>query len=632
VYEQSRGNDRVQAQKWAGLKVDPTAELFVFVGRWSVQKGVDLIADVFPAILEKHSNVQLICIGPVIDMYGKFAALKLEEMMNLYPGRVFSKPEFTALPPFIFTGAEFALIPSRDEPFGLVAVEFGRKGALGVGALVGGLGQMPGWWFPVESTTVKHLQKQFKLAIEGAIGSKQKDRAMMRASSAKQRFPVARWVEDLDHLQAQSIRMHEQENDPSRKKRPSSRHSRNFSQISFFSSQTATSNLDEMNPIPRAPPQIPDVGLQRTLSLGVRAGPGHQIRRTVLHEGTALTPRLEEIADPDEQPISPEAAEAIIQQGQHSPPSPVHDTEERQRGRSLSGATLSQPLAVAGLGIDSAHSTSAGGRLRSSSVLSVDQIKTTRQSFSLETADSTFKDENGKYARYFQGMLQRLTGKNSETDLCIDEFLVSSEKEWSDSMREVKLGRVSSRSPSPYLGSRRSPSLNDQDDEVEDDASNYEDLSTQELLRPQAFKRPPLIQRWLLRRVFDWPVYSIILALGQIMAANSSQITLLTSPSGDSPITLYILGGIYIITTCCWWLAFRRIPSIYLLSLPFVFYGFAFLSIGIAAFVPKGNGQDWTYHIGTAFYIIGSSSGYLFFSLNFGDDGMFKAYPLSFLY
>lgn len=55
---------------------------------------------------------------------------------------MYSKPEFTALPPFIFTGAEFALIPSRDEPFGLVAVEFGRKGALGVGARVGGLGQM----------------------------------------------------------------------------------------------------------------------------------------------------------------------------------------------------------------------------------------------------------------------------------------------------------------------------------------------------------------------------------------------------------------------------------------------------------------------------------------------------------
>lgn len=71
-------------------------------------------------------------------------------MMQRYPGRVYSKPEFVALPPFLFSGAEFALIPSRDEPFGLVAVEFGRKGALGVGSRVGGLGQMPGWWYPIE--------------------------------------------------------------------------------------------------------------------------------------------------------------------------------------------------------------------------------------------------------------------------------------------------------------------------------------------------------------------------------------------------------------------------------------------------------------------------------------------------
>ena len=144
TFEASRGALKRQAQEWANLATDPDAELFVFVGRWSVQKGVDLIADVFPAILEDHKHAQLICIGPVIDLHGKFAALKLARLMELYPDRVYSKPEFTALPPFIFSGAEFALIPSRDEPFGLVAVEFGRKGALGVGARVGGLGNMPG--------------------------------------------------------------------------------------------------------------------------------------------------------------------------------------------------------------------------------------------------------------------------------------------------------------------------------------------------------------------------------------------------------------------------------------------------------------------------------------------------------
>lgn len=104
--------------------------------------GIDLIADAMPALLEENLRLRLICVGPVIDLYGKFAALKLNVLMKMYPGRVFSKPEFTALPPFIFSGVEFVLIPSRDEPLGLVAVEFGRKGALGIGARVGGLGQM----------------------------------------------------------------------------------------------------------------------------------------------------------------------------------------------------------------------------------------------------------------------------------------------------------------------------------------------------------------------------------------------------------------------------------------------------------------------------------------------------------
>jgi alpha-1,3-glucan synthase len=143
--EKKRPEDKRQAQEWAGIKQDPNADLFVFVGRWSKQKGVDLIADVMPSLLEKKPKIQLICVGPVIDLYGRFAAEKLARLMEMYPDRVFSKPEFVSLPPYLFSGADFALIPSRDEPFGLVAVEFGRKGALGVGSRLGGLGLMPGW-------------------------------------------------------------------------------------------------------------------------------------------------------------------------------------------------------------------------------------------------------------------------------------------------------------------------------------------------------------------------------------------------------------------------------------------------------------------------------------------------------
>jgi alpha-1,3-glucan synthase len=48
--EAARPELKRQAQEWAGLKQDPDANLFVFVGRWSKQKGVDLIADVMPIL------------------------------------------------------------------------------------------------------------------------------------------------------------------------------------------------------------------------------------------------------------------------------------------------------------------------------------------------------------------------------------------------------------------------------------------------------------------------------------------------------------------------------------------------------------------------------------------------------
>ena len=48
--EAKRPELKRQAQEWAGIKQDPHSDLFVFVGRWSKQKGVDLIADVMPSL------------------------------------------------------------------------------------------------------------------------------------------------------------------------------------------------------------------------------------------------------------------------------------------------------------------------------------------------------------------------------------------------------------------------------------------------------------------------------------------------------------------------------------------------------------------------------------------------------
>lgn len=206
-FEVNRQVLRCQAQQWAQLEQDAEVEIFLFVGRWPVQKGIDLIADAFPGILEKHQNAQLICIGPVVDLYGKFAASKLEKLATLYPGRICLKSEASVVPPYIFGDAEFALIPSREEPFEKVAVEFGRKGALSVGARVGGLGNMPGWCFTIESTSPKYVISQFKSAIEAALASSQSERAVMRPQARKHSFPVAQWKANIDLLHDTAIRL-----------------------------------------------------------------------------------------------------------------------------------------------------------------------------------------------------------------------------------------------------------------------------------------------------------------------------------------------------------------------------------------------------------------------------------------
>ncbi|OCK73844.1 glycosyltransferase family 5 protein [Lepidopterella palustris CBS 459.81] len=663
-FEASRGDLRRQAQEWAQLDVNPNAELFVFVGRWSNQKGVDLIADVFPAVLEKHSNVQLICVGPVIDLYGKFAALKLGEMMKKYPRRVYSKPEFTALPPYIFTGAEFALIPSRDEPFGLVAVEFGRKGALGVGARVGGLGQMPGWWYTVESTTTKHLQHQFKLAIEDALASKTELRALMRARSAKQRFPVAKWVEDLGDLQSKAIKIHQEQralgaNRRSKISSPSgffytrSRNASNESLATFFE----TRNSQEDTPPDHSRIQSSQ-GLGRTLSLGVRAGPGHRTRLSRPDSHDAEGPILEvgELDDEsqyantsDEYTITSEQAKAsMIEERRNQAlralegdregdilPQQSGETLSVSRGRSRSrtpraslsietpdhrGRSMSPSVGDSLLTVQA----SSKRRHRSSSALSLNEVIGSRSDYKLQKVDPTFNDTSGEFYRAFEQKLQKLDGKTSEGALCIEEYLVDSEKTWFKRMRDAKLRKSSGATPNPSVWSRdSSPQRHGSVSEA--DNSDNEELGrvsiAEEFLLGENYKRPSFLNRVMQTRIGDWPIYSLLLALGQIIAANSYQITLLTGGQGETPEKLYILGSIYIVTSCIWWVMFRTLKSRCVLSIPFLFYGLSFVFIGIAPFVPLGGGRDWIRNVAAGMYIIASSSGSIFFALNFGDEG-----------
>jgi alpha-1,3-glucan synthase len=630
-------------------------------------------------------------------------------MMEKYPRRVFSKPEFTALPPFIFTGAEFALIPSRDEPFGLVAVEFGRKGALGVGARVGGLGQMPGWWFTVESTTTKHMLHQFKSAIEEALASKTEQRAMMRARSAKQRFPVAKWVEDLNTLQQTAIKIHTEEKNSSSKGffRPRSRSGvpaaasglgLQFSDESFFYPRSRAVSSDRLSTYEeesnRDESSFQNVGeyhttLQRGLSLGVRSGPGHRPRASLAPEPLAhlqeqrsppRTPEIHEI-DPDGAPmssegslhnqemlISREQAEADFRASENQlatafpedstrdafgQPMALVDTaygSPRGRGRDRStladeddGSPSRSPSRTGLLDPNTLpmRIRSSHHRRKRSSALDLSTIKNASTTdFGLQKVDPTFEDKNGAYYAKFESMLDSLSGKTSETELCVEEYLVQSEKGWFKKMRAERLGRGdrarsrdsrTSPAPSPgwpresmYSNSSRgsSPSLYDPAGTgVGDHESDRISEDNDEFLLGANYQRPSLLKRWMQTRIGDWPIYSFLLALGQIMAANSYQITLLTGPQGQGPEKLYIVGAIFIVLSGLWWAMFRTLPSKFVLSAPFAFYGAAFLFVGIAPFAAFGSPRDWIQNVATGLYVAASASGSIFFALNFGDEG-----------
>ena len=650
VFESGRAGLKRQAQEWAGLEQRADADLFVFVGRWSMQKGIDLIADVFPAVLEAHPHVQLLCVGPTIDLYGKFAALKLDIMMQKYPGRVYSKPEFTALPPFIFSGAEFALIPSRDEPFGLVAVEFGRKGALGVGSRVGGLGQMPGWWYTIESTTTKHQMHQFKMAISGALKSSYETRSTMRARSAKQRFPVAQWKEDLEILQTASIKIH--------KKRMQYVTAKHTGMASGTNSGWATPNLPGWmtprsgantprgtgTPVASRPntrpssPTRPEIPANGQLSLGMRQGPGHIAEERFprgnvpsYYSQSTPAPISEDGPTPEEEYISQAQVDEARRQSRLGGVNDFHfDLRDgtANRGDQTPGApgynSYFSPAGTPGAQtpnngsysfLEHPHTPVRDGMLSGNvsgtqTPLSTERVVDEKSDKTQQELTPFFEDTTGLYMRTFEKMLGDLNGKNSEKEYCIEEYLEKSEKAWFNRLHQAKMNKVGTAGHSKAV----TPA-----------GSIYEGVETEEpvsqFLLPENYEPPTGVKRMLSIKIGEWPIYTLFLALGQILAANSYQITLLTGQEGQTATQLYCIASIYLASSLVWWYIFRRLPCKFVMTLPWFFYGLGFFLLAFAPYGASQIARAWVQYVATASYAIGSAAGSFFFAQSFGSTG-----------
>ncbi|KAG8962311.1 Cell wall alpha-1,3-glucan synthase ags1 [Tulasnella sp. 419] len=608
--EAQRPEHKRQAQEWAGLKQDPNADLFVFVGRWSKQKGVDLIADVLPSLLPKKPSVQVICVGPVIDLYGRFAAEKLARLMEIYPDRVYSKPEFTALPPFLFSGADFALIPSRDEPFGLVAVEFGRKGALGVGSRLGGLGLMPGWWFPVESTSTAHMLSQFTKTIKLALKSTEEERAILRARSAVQRFPVVEWRQKTEDFHKRSIVT-----------------SRSLAGDMAFTAE----DCDGTGVMPLTGVDNADWTPEQKGELKQPDWDARSVRSTVSN---------------NQAPSHLEVPSSRFRGQRQSFQTDVSEDEYASEGSSTHpgqnyGDFLSRANKVIAkeqrhvgdpfLEGNPAPTRPFGSHSRVSSVESITSIMDEHNASPLNKAIASFTDADGDVAKAFVEKLQHLTADNSKGELSIEKFLVKSEEAFFDRVKKEKM-ESSAASIRSHRDSVWGPSSPMHDYDSRPSSPSFMSPRTPgATFDPNEYKGPlpqdgmekPMtsLQLAMQREIGGWPLYTIILAIGQMLGATSFQITLLSGQNWQEDLQLYVLSGVFLAASIVWYALFRFKPSVYVLSIPWIFFGLGFFLVGLPSvhsiFMPA---QKILTNMATWSYAAASAAAFLFFGLNFGEE------------
>ncbi|GLR67021.1 glycogen synthase 2 [Acidocella aquatica] len=128
-----RARNKTALQKRLGLTLDPMRPLFGVVSRLSWQKGLDLLADVLPA-LTAAGQLALLGSGEK-SLEEQYAAAALADPENV--ACIFKYDE--ALAHLIQAGADILLVPSRFEPCGLTQLCALHYGAVPLVSRVGGL-------------------------------------------------------------------------------------------------------------------------------------------------------------------------------------------------------------------------------------------------------------------------------------------------------------------------------------------------------------------------------------------------------------------------------------------------------------------------------------------------------------
>jgi hypothetical protein len=138
--------------------------------------------------------------GPIGDIFGRYTAAKITSIAEnpLFGERVFFKPEFFKFTADMKLGCDFAIMPSRTEPFGFVDIEFAWCGCPTVGSLVGGLGKTPGWYYKVwEGGDFNYLANQLIATVSKVLSEGRDEMLNLGFEGIKISFPVMHWQENL---------------------------------------------------------------------------------------------------------------------------------------------------------------------------------------------------------------------------------------------------------------------------------------------------------------------------------------------------------------------------------------------------------------------------------------------------
>ena len=154
------------------------------------------------------------------------------------------------------------------------------------------------------------------------------------------------------------------------------------------------------------------------------------------------------------------------------------------------------------------------------SYLSLDRVLQGKKDYKLQNVEPSFNDPTGLYYQSFEHKLRKLNGKNSESSLCIEEYLTRSERDWFNRYRNVKLGKspASSQASSIFRVERQRPDEPAVSDVRISDARS--DEGAEQFLLQEDYAPPTGIRKLLLRRIGQWPLYTFLLAFVSIRVSN----------------------------------------------------------------------------------------------------------------